>query len=517
MSNTPLEQTKSKTIGHYLAVLPTLDISIDPKTAQLIWNGDPSGDPLPLTIDKKPLVLPYPMYLNSAEKMDTITAWHPLSESSSATISKVHARMVKLIEVQLNTHYARLMITFVKASRDTKVSAMVKKGVRTGLSMLDELNEANHDYIIRQLENMDPAGRVSLIRLKSVKNAEIDGKQYLRGVRVYSPLYDQLRKEECDKFVTAKFPNKKTKSALLTIFSLFFGKDRDKLIPQHDLHNYSSGVHSHVVPTYTSFLMSYAAIREDLNYLCQKEFKKLLEAYGETQLLKPHPIDWIDALGEIKTFVHEIPPLEGNYSDVDSKFRMKLEAEEDNKAVSDHEEEYVRRTIPRTLSDPHVATPVPQGPTVNQPVQQPVQTSAPVSKPNVNEMSFEDFQRRRHAPQQSAYQPPQFQQPVQQFSAPQPQYQPPQYQAPQPQFSAPPVMHNGGWGQPQPPQQPMNWGEKMMYEQQHTGNPAYGQPPVPSIQERSSRRMSLNEIGRTSNTPANAWDVNSGSTSRWGF
>lgn len=502
---------KDQTLTHYRNVLKSLDVNIDEDSGQLLWD-DGSGEVTPLTIDKKKLCLPLPKYLTDVSEIDKIHAFHPLSESSSPVISKTQARLIKIMEVQLNGYLTRLMITLVRASMDPKAQAVMKRGVRNGLTTLDEMNASTHDYIIGQLEKLDPSSKVSLIRMKAVNNAEIDGKRYLRGVRVYSPLFDALRKDDCDKFITAKFPNKKTHSVLLGIFALFFGDKRDVLIPKHDLRNHCCGVHSHVVPTYTSFLLAFLSVMVDVDYLCQKEFKKLLELYDETAALRKHHLDWGDYLKEIKTFVSEIPALPGNYADTESSIRMKSDMRADQAAEEDYLEEGPRK-INRTLSDDSVqlnpVTPVPQASRSMQSQAQPVSDDGAISiaelNSRMNKYNVQPMQQ-NYAPQPMFAPQPQMQ-PQQMYQQPQPQqmYQQPQQMYQQPNQGMPMQNPNGTWGNPQPQQQG-NWMQSAappQPTQQELWNGQAGYMPVrqPTVAERCSQTVSLLDVGKSNRAP----------------
>lgn len=307
------------TIDHYRRVIKGLDIKeMDNGRLALATPGMTFDPEVFIKVGSKPLVLPIDEYTSDLERLEKFQAFHPLSESSSDRISAVHAKIVKFIEVGLNSRLNQLMQVIIKICRDPDVTRMLPAEISGALEYIGEPSKSTHDYIIKQLSNLEPHVAKSLIRFSVKPDIEIDGKKFLRGITVHSPLYKEAKKEDSETFITAKYPNKTARETVVKLFDLLLGPERGRMIKGHDLADYRAGVNSHVAPIYKSTLMTYYNIACDLNYII-KLLKKVIAKYDCADTLTTIDISWYDDLSKINDFIDDIPALAGNYNDRTAK------------------------------------------------------------------------------------------------------------------------------------------------------------------------------------------------------
>src|SRR5690606_20842115 len=231
------------------------DVGIFDKSGEGLLSFLHNGEPLPVTIDWKRLVLPIQQILKDGD-WDKRIPFSPLSEQINQGPSPVLVALKGYIHQRITYTIKVLALELLELAIDPARQKKLNAKAGKLLAPLADADQKTLDTLKRVIDAVSDAPEKRIVTMYLMPKGE-DGA--LRTCKVSFPILDEADNGETGTFFGVKMPRKKDKAIIVALF-------RDVILggsPYY--HGYSCGSVNQVAPFLHSMLSCFSKFIERLN------------------------------------------------------------------------------------------------------------------------------------------------------------------------------------------------------------------------------------------------------------
>lgn len=298
-----------KLLDVYKSILEAAAFTVDKDGYVSINNELFVGAPNePATMGGKRIVLPTDEHLRNPS-VDSKIIFHPLREQAMKGESEIVAKLRGALTIRLNFAIGALMSELLgiaaEVGKHKKLSPDQSEMLIAGKDVTEDTQVTFSDLLMRIYDGTASKGFVTLYLKKS---GVVDTVSYFRVGVVSFPFYEELLKEDQDKYYGITL-TKKTRLTLLRMF--------EYVIPGIATPNlYNKGSNSAVAPIMDSLMRAFGGVASRVNDKIELFKDVFTEPGGEKLII---PCEWEEAfidLDQLRPQIHMVPQQVGNEGQV---------------------------------------------------------------------------------------------------------------------------------------------------------------------------------------------------------
>lgn len=295
-------------VSLYKDLLESLGV-VDVENGLLSYRVDDESSPV--LVDGTRLALPLPGVLEKSP-WDTITPFHPLSESAVGQQSPVLKKLRMMVNIRLTKSIGLLLTELTEIAADTDNHKRLTARQKEFLISASDADERMVKAVSNIVENFSLTGDHRAVNVYLKHGGKIDGRAYQRLATVTFPIFEEF--DPLEKVVTTAAG--KTQK-IYEVFDIALRK-KDKetiysilkwIIPNAtETAAYSIGSNSLIAPYFDALIRAYVGVANQLNNVADL-FQKQLQSYDDIYI----PLDWIEKLENLTRYRDTLPtPLPRN-------------------------------------------------------------------------------------------------------------------------------------------------------------------------------------------------------------
>lgn len=277
------------------------DVGVFDKSGEGMLSWMNNGEPCPVTISKKRLVIPTKPILREADWEKRI-AFAPLSEQINQGPSPVLNALKAYIHTRLTETIKTLGIELMSLAVDVKRQKNLPTAAATYLKDLPDADQKTLDTLQRVFQAVTDAPERRIVTIYLAPKGENGA---LRTCKVGFPILADADNDDPTEFFGVKMPRKtKDKALIVALLKYILGDEETR-------EGFTQHSRSTDAPYFHSLLLTFSKFVEHLNALIERHSKVCDRLIGlEFQY------GWKEEVENFETFaadhLHVLPPLAGN-------------------------------------------------------------------------------------------------------------------------------------------------------------------------------------------------------------